>query len=391
MTESTQATALPTEGDASIDAEKPEEKNGGQLLLQMLNRVLAFLRDFPWVAAGAICTGLGVLVLYTYFRSIEFLPPDLTSIVGAGLAIGLAALGYVIVVVLALMAPRWAYLESRLAASAAQDRLPGPMGKVNVVLLSLQVLGAGGFLGGVAYLLWADCLPFVSYLAVPAAILLVAGIAGWWIVERRNHRSVGDRLWRLASAVLVGFFSSIPFFTLLSVLVPFAHASWLDVGVWFGIWVGFAVLVAWLPDDFPHWAMGVLALILVPTVLLPLPMVFGRSASFPTAVVTKAGIRLPKIVELRIPANTCDLVRSTLAPAEANYLVECGGPGGWGSVRAQVLSNLGSRWWVELSPLKQDEPNPAVAVPIRLSIPADGVQIVQKTGAVAKARDQCGK
>lgn len=391
MTEPTQAEALPAEGDASIDTEKPEEKNGRRLLLQMLNRVLAFLRDFPWVAAGAICTCLGVVVLYTYFRSIDFLPPDLTSIVGAGLAIGLIALGYVVTMVLALMAPRWAYLETRLVASAAQDRLPGPFGKVNLVLLSLQALGAGGLLAGAAYLLWADCSPFALYFAVPAVILLVAGIAGWWIVERRNHRSVGERLWRLASAVLVGFFGSIPFLTLWVVLVPIAHASWLDLGAWFGVWVGFAILVAWLPDDFPHWAMGVLALILVPTVLLPLPMVFGRSALFPTEVVTLARIRLPQSVELRVPDSTCDLLRSALAPAEANYLVECGGPGGWGSVRAQVLSNLGSRWWVELSPLKQDESNPAVAAPIRLSIPAEGVQIVQKTGAVAKARDQCGK
>lgn len=391
MTESTQATALPTEGDASIDAEKPEEKNGGQLLLQMLNRVLAFLRDFPWVAAGAICTGLGVLVLYVYFRSIEFLPPDLTSIVGAGLAIALTALGYVVLVVLALMGPRWAYLESHLAASAVQDRLQGSLGKLNLVLLSLQALGAGGFLGVLAYSLWADCSSAVVYVAVPAAILLVAGAAGWCYVEFRTHRNALERGTRHLWALWVAFFGALQFLTLWQVLVPSGNVPWADVIVWFAVWVLFVTLLAWLPDDFSNGSTAFLIVVLMPAVLVSLPIFLGRPAAFPTEVATKAGIRLPKIVELRVPASTCDLVRSALAPAEASYTVECGGPGGWGSMRAQVLSNLGSRWWVELSPLKQDEPNPEVAVPIRLSIPAEGMQIVQKTGAVAKARNQCSK
>jgi len=392
MTEPTHAEALPAESNAAVDAEKkPEEKNGGQLLLQMLNRVLAFLREFPWVAAGAICTGLGVLVLYVYFRSIEFLPPDLTSIIGAGLAIGLAALGYVIVVVLALMAPRWVYLESRLAATAVQDRFPGLLGKVNLVLLSLQALGAGGFLGVLAYHLWADCSPVTAYLAVPASILLTVGTAGWVFVEFRNWHSAGEHLKRHASALQIAFFGTLPFFTLWLVLVPSGNVSWADVIVWFAVWGFFIVLLAWLPGDFSNGSTAFVIALLMPAVLISLPAVLGRPMAFPTEVAAKAGIRTPMIVELRVPGSACDLVRSAVTPAEANYSVECGGPGGWGSVRAQVLSNLGSRWWVELSPLKQDEPNPAVAVPIRLSIPAEGVQIVQKTGAVAKARNQCGK
>jgi hypothetical protein len=392
MTEPTQAEALPAESNAAVDAEKkPEDKYGRQLLLQMLNRVLAFLREFPVVAAGAVCTGFGVLVLYVYFRSIEFLPPDLTAIIGAGLAIGLAALGYVVLTILALMAPRWAYLESPLTETAVQDSLSGWRGTLNLALLALQVLGPGTLLGFIAIGMWADCSLGVEYFAVPGVILFTTGVSIWAYTEFRAQRELRERGKRLLWALGVAFIGTLPFIASLAVSVPSSGVSEADMFAWLAVWVVFVVLLAWLPSDFSNGSTAFVIAMLMPAVLVSLPIFLGRPAAFPAEVATKAGIRQPKSAELRVPGSTCDLVRSALASAEMKYPVECGGPGGWGSVRAQVLSNLGSRWWVELSPLKQDESNPEVAQPIRLSIPAEGVQIVQKTGTVAKARNQCGK
>lgn len=115
----------------------------------------------------------------------------------------------------------------------------------------------------------------------------------------------------------------------------------------------------------------------------------GHGDLFPQRVMELAGIRTTKAVELKVPQATCELIAATARFGPTGQAVSpCGTGAPWVTVRAQVLSNLGTRWWIEVQQVGDLAVDPAEV--LRMSIPAEGAQLVQRRPATTpERRSQC--
>lgn len=109
-------------------AEGPKEAGEPAVdLRQLAGSLLRMLRAVPWMSLGAIGTAVGVALLYAYFRSIDFMPSDIASILAASVFVALLALGFYLFVVLALIGPGWAFREFGLPVVPVPDRPASPL------------------------------------------------------------------------------------------------------------------------------------------------------------------------------------------------------------------------------------------------------------------------
>lgn len=106
-------------------------------------------------------------------------------------------------------------------------------------------------------------------------------------------------------------------------------------------------------------------------------------------------VSLPRIqqhkggmIELRVPDGTCRLIQSAVSDLRPLKPIMCV-TDAWGSVHAQVLSNLGDRWLVELKLMESATQDGQGA--LRVTIPAEGVQIMPPTLSAKKKMSQCGR
>jgi len=111
--------------------------------------LLKQLADIPWVGLGAIGTGFGVALLAFYFRSIDFVPPDIPSVLGASVLVAMLAFALGAWVVVSLVGPLWMHREMGLAPVVMADGQGAPRAAA-LALPALQLLGVGLFLS----LLW---------------------------------------------------------------------------------------------------------------------------------------------------------------------------------------------------------------------------------------------
>ncbi|MBE0590357.1 MAG: hypothetical protein IH617_20260 [Hydrogenophaga sp.] len=350
------------------------------------SRALAFVADFPWVGLGVLSTCLGVLILYAYFRGIGHVPTDFATVLGAGVGIAGVTFAYLLAVVLALVVPHAVFTQMESLKAAPWRSWSGPLKDANNLLIGAQWLSVGLLFSYVAWGLWRDCVPGLAHVLIPAGVLVVAGGA---IVA---HAGQSRAVWRwttTGSLLLLLLFSSLPLLVLSDLLMPTGTTSERDYSLWLLVWLALTFVMGLLPKTAPFWAIALFAPLVLPLALWWAPAMRGHGDLFPQRVMEMAGIRTTKAVELKVPQATCELIAATARFGPAGQAVRpCGAGTPWVTVRAQVLSNLGARWWIEVQQVGDVAVDPAEV--LRMSIPAEGAQLVlRRPASMPERRSQC--
>lgn len=357
----------------------PDPVETARLLLQLLAAI-------PWVGLGAIGTGFGVALLAFYFWSIDYVPPDIPSILSASVFVAMLAFALCLWVVVSLVGPLWMHREMGLPPVVMADA-PVAHRAAAFALPALQLLGVGLFLLlWIGVPMWRECSPYAGPIMWIGAALTLLGAAGWGWSEWRIQ---GMRpVWwkRLHRVLWVCIWGVLPVGALLTLAWPSQGAEWWHLGVLAVLWLCVVVASAFL-DRFPVWACVLMATVSFPAVVLSLSVLMGKPSMFPAKVAELAGIRSSKVIELRMPQSTCLLVKSALGAAQAGNLLDCERPE-WGSAHAQVLSNLGSRWLIEI-PLAGEAPQGHNGA-LRLTVPAEGIHVTRRVSSkVSGGGSQC--
>lgn len=346
-------------------AEKPIEP------MALLRRLVELMGAIPWVTLGAIGTGCGLSLLYFYFRSIEFVPADIPAMLGASLFVGLLATALYLYTAGSLLAPLWAYREAGLDDQTDSNRPSS--------LWTLQLVGAGAFLLFIGYRLWRDCKNHPEFTLIPGVVLVVIGGLGWgWYqIRQTTHQHPWWR--RQLSALNVCFFGVFPFLALFAVLYPSQGADWWHLGLFVAVWLVVVLASSLLFHRIPLWGCALLVMVVTPLFVVSLPGLQGRISYLPTVAAEMAGIRAKQINELRVPEGTCRLIQSALTSTSSARPVNCKEGADWSTVHAQVLSNLGERWLIELQ-LDGSQPKGRNGA-VRVTIPGEGVHTVRQIPA----------
>lgn len=340
--------------------------------------LLMQLHGIPWVGFGAIGSGIGVALLSFYFKSIDFVPPDIPSVLGASVFVAMMAVAFSVLVVASLVAPLWAYREGGMDAYGADDK--GVRTAAALTLPALQFLGAGAFLLIIGIRQWWKCEPSLHVWLWSGATLGVPGAVVWLWSEFRmkSFRPSWGR--RLASAAWVCVSGTLPLFALWLLLMPSQGADGWHLGALFVAWLLVAVGSAFLVR-LPLPVSAVLAILFFPVFAFSIPMLAGAPSLFPTQVAELAGIRSERAMELRVPRSTCLLIESAMG---TNSGLNCD-EREWITVHAQVLSNLGARWLIHI-PLKAANGSYPDGY-IRLTVPGEGIHLVYS--APVRMATQC--
>lgn len=350
------------------------------------NRALAFVSDFPWVGLGVLSTCFGVLIMYVYFRGVGPVPVDVATTLGAGVGIGGAAFAYLLAVIVALIVPHAIFAMMGSLNSAPWRSWSGSLKEANNLLIGAQLLGVGLFFGYVSWEPMRNCAPGLQYLLLPAVVFSLSGGAA--LLHAGSRRSI----WSLATTLSFLFLlieAVLPLLVLFELLVPTGTTSLWTYLLWLVLWSAVILILGFLPKTFPLWGVALAIPFLLPAVLWLGPALGGHGDLFPQRVMEMAGIRTTKAVELKVPQATCELIAATARFGPTGQAVTtCGTGTPWVTVRAQVLSNLGARWWIEVQQVGDLAVDPAEV--LRMSIPAEGAQLVQRRPATTpERRSQC--
>ena len=345
-------------------------------LVKLLAQGQSVLKEAPWVGIGAVLTALGAALLFVYFLSINYVPVDVPAILALSAAVAALALGFILWLMLCLIAPRWGYQSSGLASSEKQATQSDGLWDIDCLLLWLQLVGLGALIMLFGYRLWARCVVGWGSFTLVGGLFLVAGLTGWFCVDRRVRISGAGRVKRIWEGVWVAFWSCFPFIALLMFLIARQGVEWWHLGFLLAVWLFVVWVNALLTRALPVWALAFVALMLMPALLWSVPVLFGKPTLFVERVAELAGIRSREAETFRVPKSTCTLIQSALPRDQTSADLDCSGVGDWGSVKAQVLSSIGSRWLIEVavSPLRGEE----VGEMLRLTVPGEGVHLVRR-------------
>ena len=168
--------------------------------VELTRLLLQQLAAIPWVGLGAIGTGFGVALLVFYFRSIDFVPSDVPSVLGASVFVAMLAFAFYLWVLVSLVGPLWAYRATKLSPQQEAHEKATHL-VANLGLPALQFLGVGVFLlvvvGAPA---WVECRPYAGWMVGISMALVLLGGAGWIGSEWRT-RGRRPAWWRRLPAV----------------------------------------------------------------------------------------------------------------------------------------------------------------------------------------------
>ena len=170
-------------------------------------------------------------------------------------------------------------------------------------------------------------------------------------------------------------------------LVPTGYIS---VFVLIGLSALVIAINAFVAPKFGGWVAAVLAVVLSIWLLVVLPMNGANPVMFPEMIAQLLGVRDAKSQELRVPKKTCELISSALGSIRPSRGINCSADE-WGAVNAQVLSNVGDRWVIQIN-TNSDVAGVKESY-LRLTIPNQDVQTVKfkDDELLAKRRTSCDK
>jgi hypothetical protein len=368
-------------GDEQNNAALPAE------VRDVFNRLCRLLKDAPWVGFGACLTAMGAAFLYFYFQSIDYLPADIPAILAASAAVAALALAFMVLMALSLIAPRWGFQSSGLFAFAETAESRVGLWGLDWLLVAFQLIGPGVVLLVVAFRMWIDCNPVWVFPVLPGSVFFIAGLFVWIQKERLVRCTFQHRARRLWDALWVMWLCCLPFIALTWFLISHQGVGWLDLVMLLLVWLCMLFVNALLTRKLPVWVLASVAFMLLLLLLLSVPFFLGKPSLFPIRVAELSGIRDRTPGELRIPKDTCSLIQSGLAEGQTSAALKCDTGSEWGSVKAQVLSNLGDRWFIEVPLDAGDKAGGGGS--LRITIPGEGVQTVRRIVPKAEPASSC--
>lgn len=333
-------------------------------------RLFESLKEIPWVSLAAGSTVLGGSILFFYFRSIAFIPTDLSTLVGLGGAAALAALGLFVVLTLGLFASATIY---QIHVAGQHGENPRSRKTANTWGLGfLQLGGIGWLLLLGAYFSYRQCDAVDSISLVAAGIFLPFFLAGS-IGMIRESVGFARQLWSFYVSMIISLISVASFLTLFAFRDFFHLPGMNPVAMMLPVWLAIVAGNSFLATRLKWQGVAVASAILTTTLIFVASMASERKSFFPSLVATTLGVRSDGPRELMVPLETCELVRGALLRANTSSNLSCQ-DAHWNQVHAQILSNVGERWLIELSVGAFAEH--ADAKRVRLTIPGSGVQLV---------------
>lgn len=340
-------------------------------------RLFEAFREIPWISFAAIGTGCGVVILFFYFWSIDHFPSDIASVVALGATTTAYSMGVLLVAGLCFAAPAMIYREY-VAVDSSSEIEPSKV-FTRSRLIFLQLMGLGAVFCWVTYNDYRNCkesyLAF-HFLATPLAVL---GLAALLLVltDKRDKKSFGARA---LTALSVSFMGGTPFLAL-SPLLPLLYFPWLDgFFILIALWLMAIIANAEMAIKLPGKAMVVIGLFCMGWFYIFLPFIAMQPYFFPTFIAGQLGVRGQREQVLYVPKKTCDLIGIAVAGAGAGLKKPQCLSDDWNEIKVLILSNLGSRWLVEVDTGVASQ---AGTRKIRLTIPGTDVQM--KNDAVDRA------
>lgn len=312
----------------------------------------------------AVLVGSGVQFLY--FKSIGHVPSDLAAL--TTLAISTTAAAALSLFALAFLIA----LPSIVARMYVEDAstTTTPFALLEVVCAQVVALCIVLVWGGAAHA--SDCQSPLTALTYGS---LVVGLASLGYMARIYARKpirgpVYLRAWYSFLIILL----SVPPLSVLLVLMRVLDGSWEADLAFFSLWLlatalnaGMATSRATQGTVFMAWFAVTCCLFVV------LPLGFGKSDRLGASLAEGLGVRSESAVDLLLPEKACLVVQAAQLQVGGSAIsckLQEGNP-----VRAQILSNVGSRWVLALDAKSSNPGAESAKREVKVTVPADGIQL----------------
>jgi hypothetical protein len=311
-------------------------------------RLFQTLEEIPWVSLTAISTLFGVMILFLYFRSIDYFPNDFSALIGLGAATSIGAILVIAALSFILIAPAAFYRHYASTDYSPDVRVSFKESE----LIALQLGGMGGFFAHIAYGIYRDCDEFSwGYALTGAALFLIGFIAAVRITLRKG--SFKSRRLRVWASLTLMVFGLAPVFILIP-LGDLFSAYEVDFGILlFALWALAIIGNAKGGANLKMSGIAITSVFLVVFIFVLFPITTDRPGFFPTMVAQQLGVRSAGEVKLHVSKKSCELIAALQRKSQVKKTGDCLDDE-WNEVSAVVLSNIGERWLLELNSHQSD-------------------------------------
>ena len=334
-------------------------------------RLFESLKEIPWLSLTAVGTLLGVLILFCYFQSIDHFPSDFSALISLGAATAVGAFGLTFLLALGLFLPAATYRNYAFddAANNADTKRPF----TELELICLQLGGVGFTFGVIAHSQYVDC----GAVLTGYSLMAVGSLLFWITACLRILFSGGtrkQRFERLRASAGIAVFSSSLCFVFIPLLPVFASES-LDATVIFAtLWALAIIANASAAKNLPIPGLLLTGGLIVGLLFIATPLATESETIFPKMVANLLGVRQEQAQDLRVPEKTCRLIQSAMGASVSSADLKCEADD-WGKAKAQILSNVGGQWMIELAVASVQDPSKKSK--LRLTVPGADIQVVR--------------
>jgi len=300
------------------------------------------LEEIPWVSLTAMSTLMGVLILFAYFRSIDYFPSDFSALISLGAAASICAIALLAMLSLGLSAPSLVYHHY----SGESSPLDVPASVTQNEMIALQVLGVGCLSLWIGYPYLKDCGDLFNWFLIIGAPLFIFGFfMAWRLVKKEGTWQ--ERLARSWLSIALATAGTAPLLILIPLAKLLSLPSILVVVLLLFFWGLTIFLNAKFGIKLHPIGVAIVALILIAYLYVLAPIATGQPAFFSAMVATKLGVRSDEDVRLLVSKQACDLVKNMHVQEGGTHPPVCL-DGSSNEISAMVLSNVGERWLLEM-------------------------------------------
>lgn len=298
------------------------------------------------------------------------MPSDFSALFTLGITTSIVSIFLLLGFAFVLFAPTWVYQHGLSDSDPEFKRVNRT--RASFDLAGLQFGAIGIFFLSIAY--------DEKICNGSPTLWLAFGLVfvGWGICSLTRFTRIPTgykkRMWSFVCALIIGLCGLVPIAALIPiqlVLIPDGEAAALAL---IGLFVFVILFNAFVAPTPSGRTAGAFALAFTMYLLVVLPLIGSNPILFPTLVAQALGIRESAIQDLRLPKRTCQLILATIKYKSFDN-IRCQSDE-WNEVKAQVLSNVGERWVIEIR--QEGEAIDGEVVKLRITIPREGVQVVRE-------------
>jgi hypothetical protein len=333
-------------------------------------RFFASLSEIPWIGLTAVSTLAGVSILFAYFRSIDHFPSDFSAVIVLGAAAAACGLGFLVLISLSLFGPAFIYHNSPLPLQELNSTQENDSRQIELVCLQLG--GFGALCLSIAYPELRDCGGVMNAWAISGFGLILFALFALIKVVRKG-KNWHDRLLNSLYCFLISFMALVPLIFLALLLDQLKFTSVNSFILLLSCWLIVIIANSAAATKLRGYVVLALAFIVATYSVVFLPLITSSPSLFPKVVAGYLGVIDIDPQVLKIPTKTCTLIAgSASANSKVKDLVCLSGD--WGQVKAQVLSNVGERWLLEIA---TENLQTKQVSKLRLTVPSAEIQTIK--------------